>query len=381
VRREVLEAARAFGRAASLTEAARIEEQASDALRRAIRAGRALVETYVDQVFHVRHLRQPQLDTRWLCGVHALPAAPAQQLLQSSFNAVKVPIPWKELEPTEGTWNWEPLDRLVEWAAGKFEIVGGPLVDFSGRALADWLWCHEPDLHMLADHLVDFVSRVLDRYRGRIRTWQLTAGSNWSGVLATNDEELLWLTIRLLEAARKVDPQLEMLVGLAQPWGEYLANQEHNVTPFSFADTLLRTGTRVEGLELEIAMAVSPRGSYCRDPLELSRLLDLYVLLGVPLHVTLSYPSSDAADAGLSDPDFRVHGGRWGEEFTPAGQADWARAFGRLVLCKPVVRGVTWAHAEDAAPHYFPHCGLIDAGGAPKPALEALRQLRAEHLK
>ena len=48
-------------------------------------------------------------------------------------------------------------------------------------------------------------------------------------------------------------------------------------------------------------MGVTPRGSYCRDLLETSRILDLYALLGLPLRVTLGYPSSAAArSAGRS---------------------------------------------------------------------------------
>ena len=35
----------------------------------------------------------------------------------------------------------------------------------------------------------------------------------------------------------------------------------------------------------------------------------------------------------------------------------------------------------DAEPHLFPHCGLVDAQGQPRPALARLRALREAHLK
>jgi hypothetical protein len=64
----------------------------------------------------------------------------------------------------------------------------------------------------------------------------------------------------------------------------------------------------------------------------------------------------------------------------PEAQAEWARQFGALALCKPYVQAVQWAHFSDAQPHVFPNCGLIDRDGQAKPALAALRQLREEHL-
>ena len=62
-------------------------------------------------------------------------------------------------------------------------------------------------------------------------------------------------------------------------------------------------------------------------------------------------------------------------------QADWIGAFANLAVCKPYVRTVRWTHFSDAEPHAYPHCGLIDAAGQPKPGLATLQRLRAEHLK
>jgi hypothetical protein len=218
------------------------------------------------------------------------------------------------------------------------------------------------------------------RYQLRIRTWQVTAGSNCAGILASRDEELIWLTIRLADAVRRVNPQLEIIVGLAQPWGDYLAEHERSKTPFIFADDLLRTGVKLAALELEFIMAVSPRGSYCRDLLETSRVLDLYALLGVPIQAALAYPSSSVA-TGQADADQRVNLGYWRGGYFEETQADWASAFAALALCKPYVRTVQWCHWSDAQPHAFPNCGLVDVQGREKAALQALIKLRAEHLK
>src|SRR5262249_49909840 len=127
-------------------------------------------------------------------------------------------------------------------------------------------------------------------------------------------------------------------------------------------------------------MGVTPRGSYCRDPLEVSRLLDLYALLGVPLQVTLAYPASTAADP-QADPELGVAAGHWRDGCTPEGQAQRAAAFAAPPLSQPSVRSVQWAHLSDAEAHLFPNCGLVDAEGQPRPAFARLRELRQQHLR
>src|SRR5262249_54661793 len=178
---------------------------------------------------------------------------------------------------------------------------------------------------------------AVGRYHRKVRRWQLTAASNIASLLKLGEDDLLWLTARLAEAAWQIDPELELVIGIAQPWGEYMAREEHTYSPFIFADTLIRAGLKLAALDVECVMGVSPRGSYCRDLLDAPRMLDLYAVLGTPLQVTLAYPSAPGKDP-LADPGLSASGGHWESGFSPAVQADWAAAFGALALCKPFVR-------------------------------------------
>jgi hypothetical protein len=213
-----------------------------------------------------------------------------------------------------------------------------------------------------------------------VNSWQLTSASNSAAVLSLGEDELLWLTVRLVEAARQVDSALEMTASLAQPWGEYMALEDRTHSPFIFADTLVRSGLYLSALEIEVVMGATPRGSYCRDPLELSRLLDLYALLGVPLRISLGYPAAHSNDPE-ADPEQRLAAGRWRQGFSPSIQADWADTFVRLALCKPYVQAVHWVHDFDGEPHLFPNCGLFDRKGEARPALGVLNNLRHQHLR
>jgi len=382
LQQDIRDATLAFARAVTQASLPGAGPDAQIALAKAFHASDTLVDVYVSQVFQVRHQRQPRLDTTLACRLGtAVPGDAQTALLAKAFNVVNLPFTWSDVQPGETDFQWQPHDHLVAWAqANNLPMTGGPLLDFSPAGLPDWLWLWERDLPSLATFMCNYVQIVIRRYRGQIRAWQLTTASNSAAVLGLSDDELLWLTVRLGEAARQVDPNLELSIGIAQPWGEYMALQDRSHSPFIFADTLIRSGMNLAGLDLEVVMGVGSRGSYCRDALEVSRLIDLYALLGVPLQVTLGYPSAAGPDPH-ADQGMKVSEGSWRGGFTAAIQAAWADTLVGLTLCKPSVRGVTWCHFEDAAPHQFPACGLVDAQGNAKPALACVQELREKHLR
>jgi hypothetical protein len=370
-----------FGKAVAAAPGNDALPHAQASLTKAFQAAEQLVNAYIQQVFQVRHQRQQKLDTA--LGVRlgpTVPASPVNEELRSAVNAVGLPLTWSTVEPSEAEFHWEAQDQLFDWAihAG-YHVIGGPLIDCAAGCLPNWLWLWEKDLASIASFMCDYVEAVVKRYKGRIRSWQLTAGSNSNTLLGLGEEEMLWLTLRMAEAARQVDSTIDLVVGIAQPWGDYMANQVRNHSPFVFADTLIRSGLNLAALDIELVMGVWPRGSYCRDLLEASRLLDLYALLGVPLQVTLACPSQAADES--SSAQLEINAGQWRTGFSSAVQADWAAAFGRLALCKPSVRAVLWSHLSDAEPHLFPACGLVDSNGLPKPVMRCLADLRTAHLR
>jgi hypothetical protein len=371
----------AFGQAVT-GPAHEMDAQAQAALDKSYMAARQLVAVYLEQVYQIRHQRQERLDTAFACRLGTTVPGPAEAAaVAAAFNTVALPLSWCSVEGEEASYCWDAADALVEWAAGQgLAITAGPLIDFSSAQLPAWLWLWERDLPSLLTFMCRFVEAAVRRYRGRIRRWQVTTASNCASVLSLSEDDLLQLTYRLGEAARQIDPGIELVIGIAQPWGEYVTVAERKHSPFIFADTLIRSGLNLAALDVEVVMGIEPRGSYCRDLLDVSRLLDLYALLGAPLRVTLGYPSSDQPDLD-GDPELRVGAGRWDGGFTPAAQAGWAEAYATLAVGKPYVQGVQWVHLSDASPHQFPASGLIDRGGAVKPALGKLRELREKHLR
>jgi hypothetical protein len=395
VERHLHEATLAFGQAITGPPEG-LDERALEALHQGYAAAAHLVSAYLQQVFQIRHKRQARLDTALACRLgHHLPPDGLADAIRSTFNTVAVPLSWHLVEAEQDNYRWEDSDALVEWAGRmSLDITAGPLIDFSSAQLPAWLWLWEHDLPSLTTFMCRFVEAAVRRYRGSIRRWQVTAASNCARCLSLSEDNLLQLTWRLAEAARSAAPDIELVLGIAQPWGEYMALSEREHSPFIFADTLTRSGLNLAALDVEVVMGVEPRGSYCRDLLETSRLLDLYALLGVPLRVTLGYPSSAQPDLD-ADPELHVGSGCWApgmangtlslasarEHFTPAAQAEWAAAFTTLAVCKPYVQGVQWVHLADSEPHQFPNCGLVGHAGTIHPALERIRLIREVHLR
>lgn len=380
LRQRMHQTAVTFGHAVCSTDADERNTLAQQALEHAYGVAGDLVQVYTRQVFDIRHQRQPKLDTALSGRLGPAVDDPRQaQLFKATFNRAVLPLSWHQVEGEEAYYNWAEFDRWLHWAeTAQLDVTAGPLIDFSSAQLPAWLWLWDRDLPSMATFMCRFVEAAVRRYRARIRRWQLTAASNWANVLGLTEEELVGLTFRLGETARQVDSTLEIVLGISQPWGEYMVRNER-VSPFIFTDNLIRYGLNVAAINLEVVMGVNGRGSYCRDVLDLSRMLDLYALLGVPLQVTLGYPSGRQSDPD-ADPELPLDAGAWREGFTPAVQGEWAARFAELALCKPYVQAVQWAHVSDREPHQFPCCGLIDHQGQPTPALAALRALREAHL-
>jgi len=357
------------------------DRQADEALAIAHEAADLLVRRYEDQVYRLRHQRQPKLDAALGCRLGAAPPKGIDDAFRLAFNAACVPLTWRSIEPTESGYRWAEADAAVNWAAARnLRVFAGPLIDFSDHGLPDYVLKLRGEPLSFKSLMCDYVETVVNRYRGKVSRWLITAGANGSDALGIGEEDLIRLTAMAADAAWQIDSGLQLVFGLSQPWGDYLGGSGFEYSPFVYADTLLRSGLPFAGVEVEWFFGTSPRGSYCRDLLGASQLLDLFGVLGVPVQVSLAYPSAAIPDP-LADPIELPQGsGKW-RDFSPAAQADWAAAFASLALCKSYVSGVFWDHLTDAVPHRVPNAGLLDARGTARPAFDRLRALREAHLK
>ncbi len=379
IRDRVREAARVFARAATtqddLTACAQCAETS---LRNAYEAAVMLSTTYTEQCIAVRRRGGGRLSA-WLggdLGMARLDNSAAATFLQT-FNAANAQVCWYDVEADEGSYRWDTSDCQIEWCQlHQLRTVAGPLLKLAPHAIPDWLTLWEDDFESLLAFAEEFVRAVVTRYRGKIDLWQCAGRVNTGDVLGLSEQEKLRLTARSVELVRKLDPDTPAAISLDQPWAEYMSRRRVDFPPLQFADALIRTGLSISGLILEMNLACSPGGTLPRSPLELSRQIDAWGGLGLPLYLYVSVPS-DTAEDPRARPTANLPPGNW----TPRAQQVWISRYVPLMLAKPCVAGVFWNQLRDAEMHEFPHAGLFDPHDRPKPALKTLAAVRRAHLR
>lgn len=288
--------------------------------------------------------------------------------LREVFDGVSIPIRWNLLEPTQGRADWTRIDDLVARceAAGLARCVG-PIVDFRTGGLPEWILRWRHDVKMLATFLADMVESTIHRYLGKAAAWEVASAVNLAGELGLSDDQRMWLAARAVEAARAVDPEGAMVVGVSQPWGDYIGRSNGcGLSPLEFVDCLTRCEVEVHAIHLEVAMGYPQVGSFCRGLAEFQELLEQFRRVGTPLWVTLACPSSPAV-GGV---------GAWGAGMSPDVQARFAEEFVAVALAQPGVTRVVWGQHADGEQALWPAAGLLDESNRPKPAHVRLAELR-----
>jgi GH35 family endo-1,4-beta-xylanase len=375
------EAQRLFFRAASSQNRPEQACQfANEALDHSCRAAEILTRSYASQALSGRLQRFGTLPVSIGCDLQgSTPQPAANTLFNSMFNSATIAVPWKLIEAVEGEYNWDSTDQQLEWCESqKLMVRGGPLLDLGFNGLPEWLARWEHDVFNLQSFISDFVETAISRYVGRIRVWEICTRLNTGGAFTLNEESRLTLTARVLDVARQVDEEAQLIVRIDQPWGDYQSRGQHRLSPLQVVDALIRSGVGLSGVNLELAIGFKSRGSAFRDLLECSRLIDAWAMLDIPIYVTLVCPSSLDDDLFATD-EIKVNPRSWVTPCSEKQQAGWIDRMLELLVAKPRVAGVFLPHFFDGAPHDFPNAGLLRSDGAAKDVVDQIIAQRLNH--
>jgi Glycosyl hydrolase family 10 len=376
------EAQRAFIRSATSTDQPEASlASARDAIRLASDAGDLLMEAYTAQVFQSRLSTTSRLPTYLGCFLEGDPqGVPTSLDWTRTFNAGQPGVSWRQVAPSEGQYRWDLMDAQVAWCRrNRLAIEAGPLIEFRKGALPDWLWLWEGDAETIGGLIADYVRQAVSRYKGRIPLWHVVHRAAGGEMLGLTEEDQVRIAARAVQVAHQADPSAQVTIGVDRPWAEWMGSSHFQLGPLHLCDYLLRADLGISGIAIEIALGYSAPGSHIRDLFEFSKLLDLYSLLNVPLHLWIVMPSGHGPDAE-AEPGIRVEAAQWPSPPDEALQANWGARWIALAIAKPFVRTVTWLQASDAMPHTYPHGGLIRADQAAKPLVPWLQSVRAETL-
>lgn len=337
-------------------------------LQDSVAAATLLVESYTAQLLKRRLDHSTPLPTVLACGLDGgAKGLPTAAGLPEIFHAARVKLNWASVCPDEGKRRWDDSDAQIQWAIKNgMSVSAGPLIEFRRGAVPDWLWLWQGDFEEIQSQAVDFVREAMKRYGKKVSTWHLVHRPAGHEILGLNEEDQIRLTAQVIQAAKRVAPEAHLVVDFDRPWAEWMASSKFQLGPLHLADSLARAELGLGGIGIEIAPGFSPYGSHSRDLLDFSRLLDLYALVNLPIHVSFAAPSSSTRDA-LTMEEIAVETAQWARVPDETTQKEWASSWVALAASKPFVRSVTWLQSSDSVPHFFPHSGIFASDGRKKP--------------
>ena len=248
----------------------------------------------------------------------------------AAFNMAMVPVCWRDVEASEGSFDWSACDRQIQWCREQgLRICLGPLLQPDARGLPDWVYLWDDDFESLLSAAGQFVDAAVKRYRGKVDLWHCAARVNTSQVLRFSEEEKLRMVAWIVCRVKQLDPDHPQMIGIDQPWGEYQGRRAVDLSPIHFADALVRARLDLKAILLEMNFGCFAGGTLPRSEIDVNRLLDYWGLLGLPLLVGLSLPSADGADPKARQKiDFSA--GSW----SLAAQQAWAARYVPLIACQ-----------------------------------------------
>jgi hypothetical protein len=256
---------------------------------------------------------------------------------------------WRELEINPGEWTWTALDDVLRRVdTSQFRVGCGPLVTFNRNELPDWLYLWCDDVEAIQSYYTTYIQQIIKRYAGEFRFWHCAAGTNVDEALGLTEEQRLRLTVSALESARHIDSRTPLLVSLKQPWGEYLGRTSMDLTPLQFADILVRGDLGLSAIGLHLEIDCDAHATLPRDLLEFNRMIEHWSILGLPLVVFLSVPTSL---------DGKLRNGL---------RMEYVKHLLHLFTSKSAIHGVVWDPLVDDQPHSN---GLLTETGQAKSIL------------
>jgi len=339
------------------------------ALSLALDASDRLAMTHAEILLHRRYANRPASSA--VLGVRVWPKRHDQSLfdvVERNFDLIVLPLNWRYLEIEEGRYNWDPLDRWMDWASKQHKpIVAGPLLDFSKNAVPNWMYVWQHDYDTTRDFAYDHVGRVVQRYRSVVGMWNIASGINVNDNFKFTSEQMLDLIRMTVLQVRQLRKGARTMVELKQPFGEHCALSNKSLSPVSFLESLIHEGIRLDAIGLQVLLGVNKLGRATRDLMQLSSMLDRFLHLDLPVLI-----SAMGAPSSQEDED----GGYLREPWSPQIQSRWVARMFAIAMSKPFIESVFWADLYDHPDSDVPAVAMIDESGKPKQALSRLVGIR-----
>jgi hypothetical protein len=312
---------------------------------------------------------------------------PYELLRSAGINLALISVYWSETEPSLGHYNLDlwPTSGLASLKVKDLR-VGTELLFLLERGPESWdTGLISLGYDELKAKIHEHASKVALHYADYVDYWIVTGNSNLAeNSLGFTMEQNLELIRIAVAAVRSADPSAEVLLKFDAPCGwslgpSYVGLEEFPVDPFTYVSRLNEYGIDHDGIALSFkygSLWETGRGTFenmglgvaahpFRDLGSISRLLDSYVALSEPIHITeFNAPSNFTSDRGY------WHERSWNGEL----KTEWIKEFYTIAFSKPMMREITYHNAIDET-FQKTGLGIVNEDYSPKESFSALKQL------
>ena len=273
--------------------------------------------------------------------------------------------------------DWTLTDQIVNWLMRQGKIVKGhPLIWLHKYALPEWM--KNLNFKQLKKFLTTHVTEVVNRYKDRIKIWDITnefATADANGFDLTIEQllEILALVSRLV---KKLQPDAHRIINFTDIWAAGgFVHGKPTVPPVYFLNLCKKRGVEFDAIGLQFYMGLK-KDFTCRELLNINQTIDEFVHFGKPIHFSeMGFPSKHDVDPGcFFSSDHPAAGGFWHRPWDEKLQADFLAKLLTLYASKPNVLSIIWwdmtdnGEGQDVGSRFLTFSGLSRRDFSLKPA-------------
>lgn len=284
---------------------------------------------------------------------------------------------------------------------GRRSIVG-PLLDASPHSA--FSTDHEDFSSGRAKLLAD-CHQLLKSMPSNAALIHAASGLNGIGHKNLSYRQQIQLTTDLIGLIDDSACETPVMVSFDYPWAERMAWSVGGIHPLQIADDIMRNGSRISFIGLDINLDYWPNGSVARDPLQWIDLIDLWSQLGLPLVICLRVPQPILVETDTSGVEFRRNhdenvtiaieseqtteaedtvtfvGNSIRENLTDEQRLELLSVILPMIIARPGVHGIFWRQWSDGEDQRYPSAGLVNDANIGKTTMEVIRDLRKNTLQ
>jgi hypothetical protein len=294
------------------------------------------------------------------------------------FAHIGLPVNWAKIEKEKGQYDFTELDHSME-ILGKRRLLisAGPLLNFCPDCMPEWLLEGNYDFETIREACYIFVLKVVTRYAKYVHIWQVICGINAYNPFRFTFERILEVTRTACLAAREADSRSLKMIEIVFPWGEYFAYDTETIPPLVYIDMVTQAGINYDAIGVQVLFGKDEPGMYIRDMMQVSAMLDRFMTVPKPLHIT----SVAVPDGSDSKKQAAEAGGVWHKPWDQTIQSKWLEEFCRIAFSKPFVNTITCTTLADSGDKTIAGAGLLTDDLKPKKAFMALAKLQKHILQ